>query len=345
MKLTAKIGLFFLIALIIFVGFTIKVKRLDFLNNHYFIYTYFPDINGVEPGDPVKLSGVKIGFIDDVSPETDKVKVTMEIEKKYKIKKDAKAKLSIESLMYGKYVSINFGTSNEYLKDGDFIQMSEGADMEKLLDNLYDISSDAKILVKSFNTNQDKLLGNLNDLISENKPKVNRILTKADNVMEAIKKDDVENIIHDIKNTTATLTKVSSNLQSISDKIMRGEGTIGKLVYDENVFNELTGAVNNAKLAFAKFYSILEKNDTDVGEIVVSLKTAMPDLKKSINNIKEITDSINKGEGTLGKIIKDDTLYVEVKEAVKSINKGIEDQREQSVISTFADAFFGIFGF
>ncbi|HOL47757.1 MAG TPA: MlaD family protein, partial [bacterium] len=307
--------------------------------------TYFTDISGLEPGNSVKLAGVKIGFVENVIPLNDKVRVVLAIDKRYKIKTDATAKIMMETLLTGKYIYINFGKSEKYLKDGDFIPAVGITDIDQIVVNVKEITDEVKGLIASFNENQNRTLNNINKLIEENSPKVSSILTNVDNVVGSIKKEDIQNILEDIKKTTTSLTKVSNNIQILSEKITNGEGTLGKLIAKDDAFNGLMEAVGYAKKTFENLYTIIEKNDTNITMIVAELRESMPDLKKSINNIKEITESINKGEGTLGKIIKDEELYKEVKGATKSMNQAIEDQREQSVISSFANMFFSLFGF
>ena len=72
------------------------------------------------------------------------------------------------------------------------------------------------------------------------------------------------------------------------------------------------------------------------------------DLQAAFTNLKEVTDKVNSGEGTLSKLINEDALYTEAKavfsdaqEALKQVNFVIQDLREQSPISTFGGVIFG----
>ena len=60
-------------------------------------------------------------------------------------------------------------------------------------------------------------------------------------------------------------------------------------------------------------------------------------------NLKEITDKINSGDGSIAKLINDDELYEEVKRLVIEARATVDDLRETSPIVTFSSIFFGAF--
>lgn len=344
MSINKKIGIFVFLALLIISGITLKVKRIDFLNKTYEIYTYFDDVAGLTEGGSVRLAGVKIGYVKDVIPEDKTVKVEMSIFHRYKIQSDAEARIIMETLMTGKAVGIGFGNSNIYLKNNDYIKSGGIVDIESLIYNLTNTTKKAGELVDSFNKNQTELLGNANKFVVDNSPKLSNIISNIDEIIQ-VNKGDVTDIIVDIKNTTGKINRFLDNATLITENLLEGKGSAGKFLVDDSLYDELSEAVSSAKQTFNRTNSILSNNEENVNEILTSLKNSMPALQDSMNNIKTISEKITKGEGTIGKLMMDETLYNEATEAIKGINKAIDDQREQTVITTFSDIFFGMFAF
>jgi phospholipid/cholesterol/gamma-HCH transport system substrate-binding protein len=70
--------------------------------------------------------------------------------------------------------------------------------------------------------------------------------------------------------------------------------------------------------------------------------TLYVEVKDTFANFKEITDGIKKGEGTLGKLAKDDSLYLETEKTLKKMQKGAESLQEMAPI-TILGTIFGFF--
>jgi phospholipid/cholesterol/gamma-HCH transport system substrate-binding protein len=84
----------------------------------------------------------------------------------------------------------------------------------------------------------------------------------------------------------------------------------------------------------------LEKGEGTLGKLIND-ERLYKELKQISTNLKDITARIERGEGTLGKLLKDDSLYVEAKKTLRSVNraaKGIEEQVPISVMGTVAGA-------
>jgi phospholipid/cholesterol/gamma-HCH transport system substrate-binding protein len=96
-----------------------------------------------------------------------------------------------------------------------------------------------------------------------------------------------------------------ANLQDVSVRLANGEGTLGKLLSEDD-----------------KLYQ---------------------DLSASMANLRTITDKVGSGEGTLGKLINDDQVYTEAQKLLGELRAAIDDMRETSPVTTFSTIFFGAF--
>ncbi len=105
----------------------------------YFLNAYFQNIEGVAEGNDVKLSGIKIGYIDNVTLEngTYFAVARLKIKKGIDIPSDSRAIVSTSGLLGGKYIRINPGSADDNLKEnGKFKFTQSSINIEDLLSKL-----------------------------------------------------------------------------------------------------------------------------------------------------------------------------------------------------------------
>jgi phospholipid/cholesterol/gamma-HCH transport system substrate-binding protein len=122
----------------------------------------------------------------------------------------------------------------------------------------------------------------------------------------------------------ALVSTVAADVKEITGKINAGQGTIGKLVNDDTLYNDARDVLNELKAA-------------------VKERGLIRNLESSMANLNEITEKINHGEGTLGLLVNDESLYLEVKQMINDIRATVDEMRETSPIVTFSSIFFGAF--
>lgn len=120
------------------------------------------------------------------------------------------------------------------------------------------------------------------------------------------------------------VSAVADDVKSITEKIRKGEGTLGQLVYDDTLYNDVRDLVHDLKTA-------------------VEERNLLVNLESSLENMSQISEKINSGEGTLGMLVNDDTLYVEAKKMIQDVRMTVDDLRETSPIVTFSSIYFGAF--
>ncbi|HJK85013.1 MAG TPA: outer membrane lipid asymmetry maintenance protein MlaD [Candidatus Megaira endosymbiont of Stentor roeselii] len=111
----------------------------------YFLNAYFQNIEGVAEGNDVKLSGIKIGYIDNVTLEngTYFAVARLKIKKGIDIPSDSRAIVSTSGLLGGKYIRINPGSADDNLKEnGKFKFTQSSINIEDLISKLmYSLTS------------------------------------------------------------------------------------------------------------------------------------------------------------------------------------------------------------
>jgi len=135
------------------------------------------------------------------------------------------------------------------------------------------------------------------------------------------------------------LTATMERLHEVGDRLVTGKGTLGKLLAeDDHLYQDLQGSAENIR-------SITEKINAGEGTLgrLVEDDHLYLDLQSSAKNIRSITEKIDAGEGTLGKLVEDDQIYVEAQKLLEELRAAIDDMRETSPVTTFSSVFFGAF--
>jgi phospholipid/cholesterol/gamma-HCH transport system substrate-binding protein len=132
---------------------------------------------------------------------------------------------------------------------------------------------------------------------------------------------------------------VYNNLRDVTDKLAKGEGTIGKLINDDAVYTDLKATMSNLK----EISDRLANGEGTLGKLMSKDDQLYQDLSTSMANIRNITDKVGSGEGTLGKLVNDDEIYDEARKLLTELRAAIDDMRETSPVTTFSTIFFGAF--
>jgi phospholipid/cholesterol/gamma-HCH transport system substrate-binding protein len=137
------------------------------------------------------------------------------------------------------------------------------------------------------------------------------------------------------------LSATIASLKTISGKIEKGEGTIGKLLSkDDKMYENIAASAESFKNISAR----LEAGKGTLGKLMSEDEDLYNNLNASAASLKKIIARIENGEGTLGKLMSEDEgLYEEIEGIVGEARATVEDYRETAPIVTFTSIFFGAF--
>ncbi len=111
----------------------------------YILNAYFQNIEGLSEGNDVKLSGIKVGYIDNLSLEngTYLAVAKLKIRKGIDIPSDSRAIVSTSGLLGGKYIKIDLGAADDNLKENGKIKFTQSSiNIEDLIGKLmYSLAS------------------------------------------------------------------------------------------------------------------------------------------------------------------------------------------------------------
>ena len=332
------VGIFVMVGIILLILMTLKIGKFQF-GERYSLNIYFNSAAGLAQNSQVRVAGVRVGEVEKVILESGKAKVTFRVPPHIILHKDAKAYLKSEGFLGEKYVEITPGTPGKpkVEPNGVIEQGAPPADLEEFLSNVQSIGEDIKEVVKP-----------LGDVLKSLDPKkVEGIVTNIDKFS-----GQLTGLAKDSKETIEKAKNAFSRLEDIGEKVKKGEGTLGKLISDEAIYQDAKKTIETAKEAVEKVKETaevlknasekIERGEGTLGKLIQD-ESLYQEAKETLQSMKGIAEKVEKGEGTLGKLINDDSLIKETEKTMKKVQKaaeGIQEQTPITVLGTIIGLFF-----
>jgi len=349
-----KVGLFFMIGLIL-LGLMLEVgEKWNPFERKITYNTFLTTVTGLKIGDPVRLAGVDVGRITNIKVHDANVEIIFEVRDNTKIKTDTVASLRLTNLLGGQFLSLSFGSpSAPLLEGGKTVAGKDSANIDVIVDNVSDVVKNAKVLINDLNKNQNRVMGQISDLLGENRDGIRDTVANLKSITAKFDEGDgsLAMLLND-KALYTTLSDAGNNINSISAKINSGEGTLGKLVNDPTLYNDVKLAMNDLRegsvsmnAGFKEIKEVTGKINRGEGTIgkMVNDDALYADLKSTTKNLSEITRKINEGEGSIGKLLNEDRLYRDATAAMKKVEKaaeGISDTGPISILGSVIGTLF-----
>jgi phospholipid/cholesterol/gamma-HCH transport system substrate-binding protein len=291
-----KLGAFVLGAIAIFLASVFYLGReSNAFNKTFTVSAVFKNVEGLNEGDNVWLSGVKIGTVKRVQIISEgQVIVNLSLKDKQNefIKKNATAFVGSDGLVGNKIVVIRPGTADEIIEDNDTINALSPADTQELINiakevgsNTRSITDDIKLISSRLNKGEGLFGELLRDgaisqdiretvaLLKSTGKNTNQLAVDAKQLLQEINKGDglVTKLITDTSYATtfqytleniaevgANSKKMSQDLQNIIAKMNSNNNAVGVLLTDTAFAQKLRGTLDNAKSASVKLDENME---------------------------------------------------------------------------------------
>lgn len=287
------------------------IKGQNILSSQQFFYIEYSDVGKMQQSSPVYNRGLQIGTVTDIYKKPDNyeiVIVEIEVNKKFKVPKETVAIIE-QTAMGDKSINLHFEeicTEPNCAQSGDFLtgqyksvlgSMTSPDEVKEYLDKvvagLKDVTGKLDTMVNDPNNvmgktmsdlqltmaNMKNLTGNLNREMARN-GKVNNILENVQQLTASIEEQKMKSILANADSISAKVNAI--DMKAISDNTNK--------------------TMEETQAAIAK------------------MKKTMDEADKAILEFNSLLTGINKGEGSLGKLVKDDELYDELKDAAEKAN-------------------------
>ena len=292
----AKVGLLVLVGSAVLLYMTFAVGKYQFGEKKgYTVEAVFDSVAGLDTKAAVRMAGVKIGTVETVELDDSRAKLIMRILPNVRIKRGSKAVIKTMGLLGEKYVEFvpsegpaseaALPGKSEYLQEGERVQVTVSpSDVDKLINQLSSISDDIK-----------QVTGSLRQVFGTERGA-----------------RSMEDILADLRKTMANIQEFSYTLRSDgSELVMR--------------LNELTASLNE----------VVGENRENLKVTMENVREASKSAELALASIENAARKIDRGEGTLGKLVSDDSMYNNIDSAAKGLTDYVSRVERLKTIIAF----------
>ncbi len=302
-----KVGITVLLAVIVaIVGFRF-MRDMPIFRQPMEISAIFDRADGISNGSQVYIKGVRVGSVNRVylSPESE-VQINMRIDTVVPIPVDSRARLTSLGIVEGKSIVIELGSSNEYVQTGGRIT---GVYSETMMEALGQRGEE------------------LGDDVSNTIAELNQFLRQLNETLDDQTRTTLDETLTGARNAVSQISSILENKQ-----------------------DELGNAIDSGSRMLAQLDTLAADSRPRVDSLMTTIEQSIADLEavrmeleSATGNLNEILEKINHGEGTLGRLINDPSMYDNLDSLTVELNKlvkGINDNpgrylRHMSLIEIF----------
>lgn len=143
---------------------------------------------------------------------------------------------------------------------------------------------------------------------------------------------DIQDVIRSSQGTLQNVDVLLRRVDRIVSQIESGNGTIGKLIYDESLYSKLNASLNQVQ----SMINEISSGKGSVGKLLYS-DEMYNKLNATIDKMNGVIDQVNNGNGTVGKLMKDPQLYNNLNGSIDKVNKLLADvQAGKGALGKFA---------
>ena len=290
LSVEAKVGLVVLIGLLIlmYMTFTVGNYRLG-REPGYTVFGVFDTVAGLENQATIKMAGVDIGKVKAIELLDSRAKVTLRILPHVKLPQGTQAAVRATGLLGEKYIELLPGSGEGFIEENATLEQSPlVADLDRLIDQFSAIADDIKAVTASLRealgteegelslkeivANIRELSRNLNLAVKENRRNFTDAVANIRDASQSLKEE--------LPELLASLNRTSEKIEAIVTQVESGEGTLGRLIAEEGVYEKLDAA---------------------------------------LAGFEAITKKVEAGEGTIGKLFADEEAYDQITTALQGL--------------------------
>ena len=289
-KKAVTVGIFILLGLLILVAgvLTLGGQKNSF-QKKLTVRAIFDDVGGLQTGNNVWFSGVKIGTVKKMTFHGgSQVEVIMNIDQKNQqyIRKNAKAKISSEGFIGNKLVVIYGGSMQApAVEENDALGVEKALSTDEMMStlqennkNLLDITNNFKVVSKR---------------LTDGEGSIGKLLTD-----ESLS-NNLETTVNGLKQASANAQQLTASLSSYASQLQKEGSLTNDLVTDTVIFNRLRSTVAQ-----------LQQTSKTASEVA--------------NNFKEVSAKINSNNSPVGVLLNDPQAAADLKTILSNLNSGTE---------------------
>ena len=297
-----KIGLLAIFTIAVFVWGYNFMKGKNILNSAKIYTVIYDRVNGLEESNAILISGYKVGLVNKIrfaSDQSGKLVVSLLIEENFDIPKNSIARIYSSDLMGTRSIDLILGDSEEISESGDtLIAELEGTLQEQVSIEMLPLKNKAENLMLSIDSVLAVIQSTFNESFRDN------FSASFEHIRETIK---------NLNRSTYALDTLLTNKDSRFSNFLGNIESISGNLKENN--EELTQLFQN----MATISDSLAKSQ---------IRSTIDNLDRTLANMDITLTRINNGEGTLGLLLADDSLYLNLENATHSLDALLKDLKE-----------------
>ena len=295
MKREVKVGIVSIVVIFILILGINYLKGTNIFKNNITFYALYQNIDGLQIGAPVTVSGFKVGSVTDIDMLTESnnnLLVTINIEKELVVPKESILKIVNQDLMGTKGVNLIFSSSSDNASSGDTLSSSLESSLQE----------------------------EVNAQILPFKRKAEELIVSIDSVMmivtAVLNKDARKDLSKSIESLGETFSLMSSSMKKVDGIIDANEEKISNIIFN-----------------MESILSNIEESNSSVNSILSNMSLISDSLSNSnltslVNNFNTLMTQINSKEGSAGLLLNDDKLYTNLEKTTKELSELIKDIKD-----------------
>jgi len=294
-KRDLRVGALALAALVLLAVAILTIgQRQQVFVRHTRYQTSFANVTGLQTGAAVRLSGVDVGFVEEIELSTDadqtRITVRFSVDADYteRIREDSEVSIKTIGLLGDKYLEVRAGSpASPRVLEGGRVRGRDPAEVaefvasgEDLIENLISISASLKVILNRIEAGEG-LLGELTKTPEEGEP------------------------FSVVAQSTVT------ELRAILQKVNAGEGLLGRMVTDPAMADDFVATTRSLQASGAAIAADLERTDSAYALLFRDPETARA-LRETIGAVRDATEAmaaaleeLSTGQGTLPRLMQD----------------------------------------
>lgn len=296
MKFTKEIkaGLIAILAIVGFVMLFQFTKGKSIFSSDNIFYAKYDNVEGLEVSNPVFINGLKVGRVDDIKPITNaegKISfvVKASVDKGFSFSKKSTLEIYEQGLMSGTAMRINPVYGADLAQSGDTLAAN------------YKLSMMASL---------GSEVGPMKEQMQSVLKNADSLLTNSNKIMDAQNRAEIRALLISLNKTMASLEATSKQANTLlSDNNPRVQ----------QMLDNASLATTSAKDAMDKYGKVAEQIDIN------QLNGAISKLSEASTNLNILMSGIQSGEGSLGKLAKDEQLYQNLSNTARSLDSLLVD--------------------
>lgn len=342
-----KVGALVVFGVAILVAFVLVLGDCT-VGRDFMIYVDFNDAAGLKAGAELRVSGYRAGSVRKVEfmggqhdPEVDRpvyvrAHVLLDREMESYVRQDSEFTITTQGVLGEPYIaSQSRDPSAASARDG---QIFEGIDpprldmiisaayeslqsVRDLVNNLGDTVGSDDFDLKGFVNNISSLAGSLDERVRANEEHIDSIIASADSILET-GRDRLPGLVDEVESTLVQYRRLGSSLNT---GVQDGQA-IRRIIRDAEevaavAAREIDPTLQSIREATDTASRLLTENEDSINRSIAHVEAALETARGAVDDVAVIVERIERGEGTVGRLLSDEELFDDMREFVRELKR------------------------